>query len=180
MLSYSRSHLADHVLLSTLAATVTNDRVTTVEMLALIAEVDRRGLHRAHGYDALGDYLVERLGMSEDMVYKRLGAARVAREYPAVFAAVADGRLHLTAILKLRPYLTPNNSDELFTAAAGKTRDQIDLLLAERFPKADVPTSLVPIAPAAVPATRAAGQDDVLGGEAAAESASQVRGRPES
>ena len=147
MSSYSRSHLADHVVLRELAAATTHDRSSTAELLALIAEADRRRLYRGPGYDSLSAYLVEKLRMPEDMVYKRIGAARVAREYPEVFPMVADGRLHLTAILKLRPHLTSENAAELFAAATGKSRDQIDLLLAERFPRADTPASLVSIAP---------------------------------
>jgi len=64
MLSYSRSHLADHVLLRTLAAIVTQDRVTTAEMLALIAEVDRRRAFRDEGYSSMYRYCVEELRMS--------------------------------------------------------------------------------------------------------------------
>src|SRR5262249_18892499 len=146
MLSYSRWHLADHVLHNSLAAAIKNDRSTTVEMLALIAEADRRYSYRAHGYDSLAGYLVDNLGMSEDMVYKRIGAARAARDYPAIFPAVAEGRLHLTAILMLRPRLTRDNATELLAAAFGRSREQVELLIAERFPKADVPTTLMPIA----------------------------------
>jgi hypothetical protein len=38
MLSFSRSHLADHVVLRDLAAATTQDRASTAELLALIAE----------------------------------------------------------------------------------------------------------------------------------------------
>jgi 5-methylcytosine-specific restriction endonuclease McrA len=150
MLSYSRAHLADHVVLRELAAATAHDRAGTAELLALIAEAHRRGLHRSQGYPSLSTYLIDKLGMPEDMVYKRIGAARVAMQYPGIFAMVADGRLHLTAILMLRPHLTPENAEGLFAAAAGKSRDQISLLLARRFPRADTPTSLVPVSPATV------------------------------
>src|ERR1041385_2494312 len=46
MPSYSRSHLADHVLLRALTTAVTQDRATTAEMLALIAEVEHRRRER--------------------------------------------------------------------------------------------------------------------------------------
>jgi 5-methylcytosine-specific restriction endonuclease McrA len=36
----------------------------------------------------------------------------------------------------------------LLVAAAGKTKGQVELLIAERFPKSDVPTSIQPVAPA--------------------------------
>jgi len=150
MLSYSHSHLADHVLLRTLTAVVTQDRVTTAELLALIAEVDRRGLFRSEGYPSMFRYCVGRLGMSEDMAYKRIQAARKAREIPAIFSAIADGRLHLTAVVLLRPYLTPTNGAELLAEASGKSKAEVELLIAGRFPREDVPTTLTPI-PSVVP-----------------------------
>jgi 5-methylcytosine-specific restriction endonuclease McrA len=169
MLSFSRSHLADHVVLRELAAVTTRDRASTAELLALIAEAERRRLYGEQGYPSLAAYLIEKLGMPEDMVYKRIGAARVALEYPAILAAVADGRLHLTAILKLRPHLTRENADELFAAAAGMTRDQVDLLIAERFPRADTPTTLEPLLSTAIHLTSAVAQNDVLTRSVAAE-----------
>ena len=162
MLSHSRAHLSDHAVLRDLAAATTKDKATSAELLALIGEADKRGLHRAQGYASLSGYLIEKLGMPEDMVYKRIGAARVARRYPHVLAMVADGRLHLTAILKLRPHLTTENADELFAAAVGKTRDGVDLVLAERFPQADVPTTLVPLGPATIQPAPAIAQEALL------------------
>jgi len=166
MLSYSRSHLADHVLLRTLAAVVTQDRVTAAELLALIAEVDRRGLFRSEGYPSMFRYCVGRLGMSEDMAYKRIQAARKAREIPAIFSAIADGRLHLTAVVLLRPYLTPTNGAELLAEASGKSKAEVELLIAGRFPREDVPTTLTPI-PSVVPVQVA----ETFGGESPAPAA---------
>ena len=46
MSDYSYSRLTNHVLLRTLTDAVARDRAATSELLALIAEVDRRGLFR--------------------------------------------------------------------------------------------------------------------------------------
>ena len=43
-------------------------------------------------------YCVERLHFSDGAAYKRIRAARAAREYPRLLADVAEGRLHLGAI----------------------------------------------------------------------------------
>jgi hypothetical protein len=53
-------------------------------------------------------------------------------------AALAEGRLHLTAVLKLAPLLTPENADELIHAATHKTKEQLDALPAERFAPPDL------------------------------------------
>jgi hypothetical protein len=84
-------------------------------------------------------YCVQVLHMSEDVAFKRIRAARAARQFPAIFEAVADGRLHLSAVVVLTPYLTPENADELLAAATHRTRAEIEWLLAERFPRPDLP-----------------------------------------
>ena len=45
------------------------------------------------------------------MAYKRIRVARTARQFPAIHDMLADGRLHLTAVVLLAPYLTPENAD---------------------------------------------------------------------
>jgi len=65
-------------------------------------------------------------------------AARVCRRFPEVFERVARGELHLCALCALAPHLKSENSAELFGACRGKTRRQVEELLAARFPRPDV------------------------------------------
>jgi hypothetical protein len=62
------------------------------------------------------------LRFSEDAAYKRIQAARAAPRFPRLFADVAAGRLHLTALGLLAPHLDADNVDELVTAASGRRR----------------------------------------------------------
>jgi len=39
------------------------------------------------------------------------------RQFPAIFEAVADGRLHLSAVRLLGPFLTPENWGDLLAEA---------------------------------------------------------------
>lgn len=135
--SYSLVHLADGILLSNLAALVARDRGTTAELLAHIAEVDTRRLYVPEGFPSMFLYCVHQLRLSEDSAYKRIQAARTARQFPHIFDALADGRLHLTAVKLLGPYLTPGNATELLEAAARKTTREVEQLLAERFPRSE-------------------------------------------
>jgi hypothetical protein len=86
--------------------------------------------------------------MSEDVAYKRICAARAARRFPAIFDALADGRLHVSAVVMLAPHLTPGMADDLLAAAAHKSKAAIERLLAERFPRPDLPTVIQTIPPA--------------------------------
>ena len=143
----SLSHLSNQELLRGLAAIVARDRGTTAEMLAHIAEVDDRRLYAQEGFPSMFAYCVQVLHMSEDTAFKRIRAARTARQFPAIFEAVADGRLHLTAVVFLAPHLTSENADELLAAATHKTKAEIEWLLAERFPRPDLPERIEALSP---------------------------------
>src|SRR2546426_12231821 len=132
---YSLSHLSDHALELDLAAVVSRDRATTASLLAHIAEFDARRLYLPAAYPSMHAYCVHELHLSEDSAYKRITAARVARQFPVVFEALAEGRLHLAAIGLLSPYVRPENTDELLEAAVHKTKSEIEEPLAQRFPR---------------------------------------------
>src|SRR5262245_1354510 len=164
---YSLSHLSDHDLLCDLASLVARDRQTTAALLAHIAEVDSRRLYLPAAHPSMHAYCVHELHLSEDSAYRRITAARVARQFPAVFEAVADGRLSLTAVGLLSTYLTPENADELFESAAHKTKSEIEALLAQRFPRSEtlaliVPTSSCQLVPDRVEVSHEEGDETVL------------------
>jgi hypothetical protein len=49
------------------------------------------------GCSSMHAYCVEHLHLSDDAAAKRIHAARAARRFPALFGALTEGRLHLTA-----------------------------------------------------------------------------------
>ena len=160
MKSYSLSLLADLELLRDLAASVAQDRCTTAMMLAQIAEVDTRRLYAPAACESMFEYCVRELRMSEDTAAKRIRAARTAGRFPAIFAALADGRLNLSGVLLLAAHLTDENAADLLGAAAHRTNAQIERLLAERFPQPDIATLITPVAPTSakcLPAVRPVG-----------------------
>ena len=143
MAGYSLTHVKDHVLLRELTALTARDRTTTALLLAHIAEVDARRLYAKAGYSAMFHYCIRKLGFSEDVASKRIRAARAARRFPFVFDAIADGRLHVSGVSLLSPTLRNlgvKDATELLKATENKTRDEILVVLAERFPQPDVAT----------------------------------------
>jgi hypothetical protein len=140
MRAYTLTDVDDHELVSHLKSLVVKDRGTTAEILAHIAEVDSRRLYLPAAHPSMFSYCQKELGFSEEMAFKRIRAARMARKYPVIFAAIADGRLHVSAVVLLSKYLRRDNADELLRAAFHKSKSEIVELLAERFPQADVPT----------------------------------------
>ncbi len=151
MHSYSLKHVAGPVLLRDLAVIVAQERSTTATMLAHIAEVDERELYLPTAFPSMYLHCVHELHMSEETAFRRIRVARTARRFPAIFHAIADGRLNLTSVLLLTPHLSVETVDGLLAAATHRTKAQIELLLAERFPKPDLPTLVRAIA---VPAAK--------------------------
>ena len=149
MQSYTLDHVADEELLRELAALVARDRIGTAVLLAHIGEVDHRRLYAGAGYPSMHSYCVDELRLSEDSAYKRIRAARTARQFPAIFSAVADGRLHLAAVCLLASHLTAVNSEELIEAAAHRRRFEIEQLLARRFGAPESPPMIRPLSPGA-------------------------------
>ena len=133
MRDYTLAHLSDAVLLRELAVLAARDRETTAWLLAHIAEVDARKAYAPAGHASLFAYCVEELRFSEDAAYKRIQAARAARQFPILFQAVAEGRLHLTAVCLLAPHLTAQNVEALVEAATNRKKFEIEAALAARF-----------------------------------------------
>ena len=149
---YSLTHVSDPDLLRDLRSLLSRERATTAELLAHLAEVDARRLYAPAGYPSMFAWCVEELHLSEDEAFKRIRASRVARRFSVVFAMLADGRLHLTAVVLLAPCLTPENADDLLAAATHQSKAGIERLIAERFPQPDLPAWIeAPVPPLARP-----------------------------
>ena len=156
---YSRTDLADASVLHNLKSNDARNRSSLADLLADLGELEERKLWRNVACSTLHEYCTEQLNWTEDEAYKRARVAQVARRFPAIFHAIADGRLNLSGVLLLKTQLTEENVDELITAAARKTRRQIERLLADRVPKPDLPTRIEPIEsalPAATPSLKLA------------------------
>jgi len=151
--NYARAHLSDSTLLDSARRHRSLERGATAHLLADLGEIETRGLHLAHSYSSLYGWCRKELDLGEQAALKRVRASRAARRFPEILAMVADGRLHLSAIVLLKPRLTEETADDLFAAAAHKSCRQIERLIAERFPQADVPTFVQPL-PAAQPGLR--------------------------
>src|SRR5436190_3730322 len=86
----------------------------TAEFLAYLAELDERQIFLDRGFASLFEYCVVSLRLCESTAGRHIAAARVCRKHPEVFALVASGALHASALSLLRKHLTPENAGELF------------------------------------------------------------------
>ena len=80
--------------------------------------------------------------MGEDEACRRVAGARLVRRFPVALTIIERGEIHLTALLLLREHLTDDNHQELLRAASGKSKNEVQHLLAERFPRPDAPSRI--------------------------------------
>src|SRR6185295_15301877 len=135
---YRLKSLADDELLAGLASVVGRRHQITAEFLAYLAELDERELFLDLGFASLFEYCVDALGLCESTAGRHIAAARVCRNHPEVFAMVASGALHASALSLLRKHVTSENAAELFELCKRKSARKAEELLAARFPRPDV------------------------------------------
>ncbi len=145
------SSLTNAQLVAEVTRLARSEREATVALLVHLAEFDERRLYAAAGFDSLFDYCMRVLHFSEDAASNRVGAARVVRKYPVVLEMLSDGRLSPTTARLLRRHLTPANHRELLAAASGKSKRDIEKLLAARYPEPDVRSSVRALPTPALP-----------------------------
>src|SRR5258708_21192339 len=129
---YTRSHVPDDALLRDAPAHLRQEATACAALLADLAEIESRKLYLPAGYPSMRTWCVGALGLTDEAGRKRLHAARTAQRFPALFTAVAEGRLYLSAVVLLAPHLTAANMDELIDAAAFKSKAEIAHLLARQ------------------------------------------------
>jgi hypothetical protein len=110
------------------------------ELLLFLGEVDARRLYLDEACSSMFVYCTRELGLSEACAYHRIGAARAARRFPAILAEVARGALNTSGVTLMGSHLTPENVDEWLGVARGKSKREIEQLIAERRPKPAVPS----------------------------------------
>jgi hypothetical protein len=129
----------DDELLRRLVEILRQSRRVEADLVAHIGEVDARRLYAREAAPSMFAYCTETLHLSEAEAYLRIAAARASREHPVLLTMLSSGRVHLTAIAKLAPHLTPENRDRLLERAAHRTKRQVEELVAELAPRPDVP-----------------------------------------
>ena len=80
--------LSDDQLLAETKRLVANERAATAALLQSLIEIDSRRLYLREGCSSLFTYCTQVLHLAEGAAYNRIEAARAARRFPAVLAAL--------------------------------------------------------------------------------------------
>lgn len=141
-----RGH-TNEALLSDIRRLIGSQRELTAWLVLYLAEIEHRRLAVAAGYSSMFDFCVKELRLSEGEAFRRLTAARLCRRFPVIHTLIASGDVHLSALALLRPHLTEKNHAELLDAVRGKSKRDVEMLLATRFPQRDTPARMRAISP---------------------------------
>jgi 5-methylcytosine-specific restriction endonuclease McrA len=137
------AELSDRDLLARLDVLAGTEREACVDLVAHLAALDSRpAVYAAEGYGSLFSYCTHALRLSEDAACNRIEAARACRRFPVIVDLLASGEVTLTAVRLLGRHLTPENHQAVLAKASGRSRQQIEVLVAELAPRPDVPTSV--------------------------------------
>lgn len=89
--SESIAHLSDEALRARVIRAAATEREATADLIALLAEFDRRQLYLAEGSASLFVFCTGTLHLSESAAYTRIQAARAARKFPQTLNAIRGG-----------------------------------------------------------------------------------------
>jgi hypothetical protein len=163
----SLKNLSNNDLLNRLRRLVEKEQNLTIEILPHLVEVERRGLHLEKAYGTLTEYCIHELGYGDSSAGRRVRAARVIAKIPEVYDLLKKRELTFCAVVQVHGVLTPENKESLLPRLVGKSRSEIERILAEYLPprkvadqaKPTVVKKLVAVesAPAAASSSGAAG-----------------------
>jgi hypothetical protein len=157
------SLLSDTELLARIPAFMQAERVAIADVVEHLTEVERRRLYLEQACSSLYTYCCERLGYTEDAALKRARVARLALRLPRVLDELRTGAIRLTGLFLLERYLNDENAEDLLAAARGRSRRELEKILATRFPRPDVPPRIEALDGAAGNATGGAHREAASG-----------------
>jgi hypothetical protein len=136
------SHATNDQLVADVPRLALNERTSTADFVACLAEFDGRRLYLGLGFSSIYSYCAARIHLTQGAAYRRIESARASRRYPAILEMLRDGRLSLATAALIGPKLTKANAEQLLTEVAFKSKREVEVILARRDPRPHVPSVL--------------------------------------
>lgn len=155
-MAMQRTFLSDEELVSQIASLCLEGRRLVACLIVHLIEVEDRALDKKSACSSMWAFCTERLKMSDGETSRRLNAAKLVRRFPSVLGRLERGDVHLSALRQLGPQLKEENVDAILDEAKGKTRSELDEMIARRFPRPNAPTVEIPVIASMTTATAVA------------------------
>ena len=117
-------------------------RHNEMRLLEHLAEFDARRLCLEEGHRSLYEYCTMVLGFEEAESYRRIRVARVIRAFPQAREALARRRVSASSLVVLSPWLERKNVGEWLALAEGRSKREVEALVAARYPQAPQPDAV--------------------------------------
>jgi 5-methylcytosine-specific restriction endonuclease McrA len=128
------------------------ERALLVEFLAYLGELDARKVYLELGFSSTFAFCTDHLGLSRSSAFRRTTAARLLARFPITAEYLADGRLGLTTLVDLRDVLGEDSARTILDRAAGRSEDEVKVLVAGLRPRPAPPDLLRRLPAPATPA----------------------------
>jgi 5-methylcytosine-specific restriction endonuclease McrA len=135
--------VSDQHLLSAADTIAVQDRKLTLKLLAHLHEIERRKLYSKLGYSSMFDYCTTRLHFSEPAAARRLRTARCLARFPQLGALLEAGEVNLSTVSMVAKLMTPATVDIILSRIRGKSRREVERLIAEYEPRMALPVDRV-------------------------------------
>lgn len=129
------ARLSDEELWDAMPALARRERRDVVTFLIYLMELKRREILLARAYPGVYSFLVS-LGFSEFEARARSIAVGAAAKYRSVLGLLQAGRLTLSALAVIGPYLKPENYRSLLRKACRRSKRDLEKLVASLAPQA--------------------------------------------
>jgi len=139
-----KDHLAACAKLDNEALTISLKQLRNEEknnlavLIAHLVEFDKRKLYADSRCPSLFVYCTSKLGYSEPEAAWRIYTARAVEKFPRILPMLEAGELHLTAIVTLSAHLTEENHLPLLLQARGRSKQELEMMVAALAPKPDI------------------------------------------
>ena len=124
-------HFSNQELLSSLVSLRQKENESLSDIVLHLKELDTRGLYREAGYSSLFSYCTKKLGYSEGAAQRRITAARLLTANPEIYEKLRSGSLSLCQVAEISRVLDGKNKETLLSAAEGKTKLEVQSLVAQ-------------------------------------------------
>lgn len=128
--------------LKNLKSNLSTERNILVSFLKQLIEVDDKKFYAEKGYSSLFTFCTQELALSEGCSYKRIRTARVSKKYPIIFEMISCGEIHMSTVTLLSSVMTDENYQNLLNESKGKSKREVELIVAKAMPKPDVQDSI--------------------------------------
>lgn len=150
----SLSSFNDRELLASLESLCRRERELTLDVLRHLNEVEERKLHLRLGYSSMFGYCTQALRYSESAAGRRIAAARCLRRVPRVEALLVRREISLMSLGLIAGILTEENAPQLLDRVRGKSKLEVERIVAEYRPEVVVRDRVRPIRVPVSAATR--------------------------